>query len=249
MIEWIKSLTLSEWSMLSQLLLTFITFLGIVFSLWLSRQTLKEVQIDRKLRQKPHLAFEPRGQIVYVEFSGGKAIPGVNINYVRKVLSNLPNDIKTIRLKEGLIDSERRAYPFYGCLKNYGLGPALATEVIWIPQKIWIGSESFSIDEKKLSEPIYSSGLNSMPALPEHILPEQQAELSRLPSFIVLDYEKKIKRVDGVLSIEYEDVFGEKHKTVQLFRVFTHYDNEKPQITVTFSDIVKDGSITRYNEE
>jgi len=235
-----SELGLAEYSMLAQILLTVITFIGIITSMWLSVKALKEVQTDRKLRQKPFLGFEPGGHRLSVEFlKVGKTIPGINPEYVQKVFPNLPDDAESVRLKDIPREGGYVEPLFYGHLKNYGLGPALSTEVTWIPKAIWIDSEEFVVDDKKLLEPLYGKELNNMPSIPTHILPGEGAKLSRLPTFVEKDFEKKITRVDGVFEIECEDVFGEKHVTMQEFYLFTGYKSKRPYVHVTFGDFVR----------
>ena len=72
------NLTLQEWSAIAQVVLSAIRFVGIVLSIFLSVRTLREVQADRRQRQRPHLAFEGGGIRLLVEFvKAGSAIPGV----------------------------------------------------------------------------------------------------------------------------------------------------------------------------
>lgn len=144
--------------------------------MWLSTKALREVQNDRKLRQKPYLGFDTGGFRLPIEFvKAGKRIPGLNPAYVEKMFPNLPDDAESVRLK-GIENEDGSIGPrFYGEVTNYGLGPALSTEVTWVPVKIWIGSEEFIISGEKLSEPPYHKDLNSMPTIPSHILPSKQA--------------------------------------------------------------------------
>lgn len=184
-----NELGLAEYSMLAQILLTIITFIGIIISMWLSVKALREVQTDRKLRQKPFLGFEPGGHRLPIEFlKAGKTIPGINPEYVQKVFPDLPDDAESVRLKHIPREGGHVEILLYGHLKNYGLGPALSTEVTWIPKAIWIDSEKFVVDDKKLLEPLYGKELNSMPSIPTHILPGEEAKLSRLPTFVDKDF-------------------------------------------------------------
>jgi hypothetical protein len=234
-----NDLGLPEYALVAEILLTIITFIGIITSIWLSVKALREVQTDRKMRHMPHLAFETGGHLLYVEFKKvGKRIPGINPKYVEKMFPNLPNDAESVRIKDIKKEDGSVEMPEYGRLVNYGLGPALSIEVTWKPEIIWIGSEKFTIDDKKLLEPFYAEELNSMPSDPGHILPGGRAGLTRLPTFVEKDFEKKVSRVEGVLEIECEDVFGEKHKTNQEFHLFTNYRDDKPSIIVTFGDLI-----------
>ena len=235
-----SDLGLNEYSVLAQILVAIVSLVGIITSMWLSIKALREVQTDRKLRQRPYLGFEIGGYDIPVEFrKAGKTIPGIDPDYVRKVFSDMPDDAESIRprQKEGKDGSFELL--FYGQLRNYGLGPALATTVTWVPKEVWFGSEKFALDEKKSQEPQYYEVLNSMPSVASHILPSKEARLARLPTFIEKDYKKKITRVEGVLRIECKDVFGEKHAVSQTFYLFTYYKVDQPYIHVTFGDFAE----------
>lgn len=218
------------------------TFVGVITSLYMSVRALQEVQADRKLRQLPHLVFEPGGHRFPIVFAKpGRRIPGKNPKYVEKVLHDLPEDAEMIRVKDF---PKRKGGPWYfGRLYNYGLGPALDTCITWIPLKIWFGSESFLLDKAKLAEPRYDSMLNSIPAIPAaHIFPSGEAGINGLPAFIYIDVEKKITEVRGMLEIECKDVYGQVHITRQEFLLFTGYKEPEPYIHVTFGDVVKNSS-------
>lgn len=228
---------LAEYGMVAQIAAGVVTAAGVIVSMWLSVKALREVEVDRKLRQKPVLAFEPGGIQLMVEFLRvGWAIPGINPKWAEKAFANIPDAAESVRLRT--IDAEGGTkFQLYGHLANYGLGPALSTKVTWIPQEIWIGSEKFAMDDGKLSEPGYDRSFNTMPSIPSHILPGKKARLSRLPTFIDKDIEKKTKQVTGWLEIRCEDVFGEQHKTVQEFYLLMDYGRTEPCIYVTFGDI------------
>jgi len=205
--------------------------------MWLSVRALREVQKDRKVRQMPHLAFDVGGGSYPIEFvKVGRAVLGIDRECAEEVFSDIPEDAESIDLKSG---PGGKIIFEYGKLRNYGLGTALSTEVTWVPQKIQIGSEIFMIEKDKLLEPRYRKELNCIPSSPSHILPGEVATFVRLPTFIQKDYEKKIKEIEGILSIKCEDIFGDKHITNQEFIIFTDYLSDKPNIHITFGDLVK----------
>jgi hypothetical protein len=227
----VSTLSVQDWGAVAQVAATIITLFGVIGSFWLSVKALREVQTDRKLRQRPHLAFEPGGHKIAVKFvQAGKHIPGVNPAYVAKVFPNLPDNAESVRMVQS----------HYGHLKNYGSGPALLTQITWIPKLVWVGSEKFVLDEKKLSEPSYSRVLNEMPSCPGHIAEGAEATLSRLPTFIEKDIERKITRVEGHFLIECEDVFAQTLSVRQKFHLFARYKEEPPHIHVTFSDLISE---------
>jgi len=231
---------LTEYAMIAQILVAIISFIGIVTSIWLSTRTLREVQTDRKLRQRPYLGFEIGGYEIPIEFQkAGKTIPGIDPDFIQKMFPNIPEDTESIRIKQKKSEHGNPMTLFYGQLRNYGLGPALSTTVTWVPEEIWTGSEKTSPDNKKPLEPQYQQVLNCMPSVPSHILPGKDAGLARLPTFIDKDYNKKITRIEGILKIECKDVFGEKHLATQAFYLFTYYTSDQPHIHVTFGDFVE----------
>jgi hypothetical protein len=230
--------TLNDIALLAQIIVPIIALLGIIVSMWLSVKALREIQTDRKLRQVPHLAFDYGGSGYRIEFSkSGSAVVGINPKYARLVFKDIPKDAESISLKVG---ENGEIIQHYGKLKNYGMGPALSTEVFWIPRSVQIGSEVFEITKSKMVEPQYSKELNCIPASPSHIIAGESAEFFRLPTFIQKDFEKKIKTISGILEIHCEDLFNEVHTTFQEFRISTNYKSDDPHIYITFGDVVKE---------
>jgi hypothetical protein len=235
-----SDLGLNEYGMLAQILLSIVSLVGIVTSMWLSIKALREVQTDRKLRQRPYLGFEIGGYDIPVEFrKAGKTIPGIDPDFVKKVFFDMPDDAESVRLKQKENKDGSVELLFYGQLRNYGLGPALTTTVTWVPEEIWLGSEKFALDKEKSLEPQYQEILNCMPSVPSHILPGKEARLARLPTFVEKDYKRRITRVEGTLRIECKDVFEEKHTVTQTFFLFTYYKSDQPHVHVTFSDFAE----------
>jgi hypothetical protein len=231
---------LTEYSMMAQIVLSIISFVGIVTSIWLSIRALREVQVDRKLRQKPYLGFEIGGYDIPIEFQkAGRTIPGIDPDFVKKMFPDIPEDAESIRIAQKKDKHGNLENTLYGQLKNYGLGPALSTTVTWVPEEIWMGQEKTSLDSNKPSEPQYRELLNCMPPVPSHIMPDKDARLARLPTFIEKDFRKKITRIDGILKIECKDVFREKHLVAQAFYLFTYYASDQPHVHVTFGDFVE----------
>lgn len=92
---------LTEYSMMAQIVLSFVSFVGIVTSIWLSVRALREVQTDRKLRQRPYLGFEIGGYDIAIEFQkAGRTIPGIDPDFVKKMFSDIPEDVESIRIRQ-----------------------------------------------------------------------------------------------------------------------------------------------------
>jgi hypothetical protein len=184
----------------AQIVASIISFVGIVTSIWLSIRALREIQTDRKMRQKPYLGFEIGGYDLPIEFQkAGRTIPGIDPEFVKKMFPDIPDDAESVRIRQKKSNQGNLETVFYGQLRNHGLGPALSTTVTWVPEEVWAGSEKTSPDKEESLEPQYQEVLNCMPSVPSHILPGKDAGLSRLPTFIQKDFRKRITRVDGAL--------------------------------------------------
>lgn len=232
-VNWTFVLTVTD------VLIGLATGIGVIASLWLSVKALREVQEDRAQRQRPYLMFEPAPIRLTVQFRKiGRRVPGINPASAERLFSQMPSSAESIDIATRDRDDGKKQPIFYGRLKNYGLGPAISCTVTWVPQLVQIGTEEFLIDDRKLADAPYLRGLNELPTVPGHIEPGVIAELTRLPTFIVKDWEKKIARVEGVLEIRCEDVFGRSHCTLQEFTIFTGYQESPPCVHVVFSDLV-----------
>lgn len=230
-----ETFSVSEWAALIQAMGAIFTTVGVVASLYLSVRALREVQADRRQRQAPYVQFEQGGYRYPVRFvKGGKRIPGINPAYAEACFPELDDEAESVQLV-----SARHGEPVgIGQMKNFGSGPAFSVKVIWIPQRVVIKSEAFEIDDAKREEPLYSAALNTLPSFPSHLMPGDESGLTRLPTFIVKDVDRKLSRVDGVLKINALDTFGRWHETTQRFIIFPKYNEEPPKVHITFSKVL-----------
>jgi hypothetical protein len=226
--------TLSGASDVAQVIVGAFTVVGVIGSLFLSTRALREVQRDRELRQAPFLAFEGGGWSKTVKFvRAGKAIPGINPAYAARMFPNLRPDAESVRLDAPTIEKAH-----YGRLHNFGSGVALDTHVVWLVEEVVIGQDSFEITDAKRAEPPYSEPLNDLPTDPGHVPAGGAAQLTRLPTLIEKDVDKKISRADGRLRIECTDVAGTSYLFDQAFHLFTGYNETPSWVHVTFSDLL-----------
>jgi hypothetical protein len=234
-----EALTLEDWSNIARVATAIITLVGIIVSIWLSTKALREVQLDRRLRSKPHLAFEIGGWRLPIQFVKiGYHVGGLNPQFVKEVFSNLPEGAESIELKSFLDKGKTHKLFGYGRLQNHGSGSALSTHISWVANEIWVGSEHFDIDDKKRTEPVYRKNLNTWPSLPSNIPANGEASTNSLPTFITKDIDKKITRVNGMFEISCRDIFDTHHIVRQEFHLFTNYRDDPPTVHVTFSDIL-----------
>lgn len=239
----LSALTLSDWTAVIQAAGAIFTAVGVVTSLYLSTRALREVQLDRRHRQMPHLQFERGGYRYSIKFvKAGKRIPGIAPRAVERMFPPLPDDAESVHIDSTNKENGAREIPSIGKLKNFGLGPALSAHVTWVPHRVFVQSESFEIDAQKLREPVYCASLNTMPCVPAHIPPGEQASLTRLPTFIDKDIHRKLSQVDGVLVISAHDVFGQVHEFKQEFTIFMKYTDPQPTFHVTFGDLLPDAA-------
>lgn len=222
-------MTLADWASAA----TIVTGIGVILSIIISIGALREVQKDRRFAARPHLSFEPGGYVVPVEFVRvGRRIPGVDPAAVEAAFPWVGDGAEAVHIK---------GRDFYGDLRNFGAGPALEVSVTWHAGEVGIGSETFGLDGKKRAEPLYGSGFNTMPSVPSHVAPSDTAQLSRLPTFIDKDVERKLKTVEGYLTLLCSDVHGTKHSVHQEFRIRTEYADAEPHVLVTFGDMLPEG--------
>jgi hypothetical protein len=255
--------TIGAWAAIAQVASTVVTGVGVVISLYFSRKALQEAAIDRRLRHKPHLVFTPGGYDIPVEFvRAGRVVPGVDPDYAKKELAHIPDNALSVRIcreperhtsnqllgaddVSATVTRRRLKSPDYGHLCNHGTGPALNTHVTWTANEVWIGSDSFRIDDRKQREAVYTSDFNYMPVVPWNIPAAKEGRLTRLPTFVEKDHERKLTRVDGILEITCDDIFGAAHSFSQEFRVFPRYRKPEPIVTVTFGEVAVPANYTR----
>ncbi|MCE0497690.1 MAG: hypothetical protein LV481_07070 [Methylacidiphilales bacterium] len=234
------ALTLDHAADIAQVVTAIIAFVGVIVTLRIAISTIREMRHDRVLRHRPYLAFNQGGYRYTVAFvEAGKRIPGVNPRYVEKLFPLLPDTALSVHL----VDPPNSVVEV-GHLTNYGVGPALHTEVTWVPHEIRIGDEKFKIDNAKLSEPCYCRELNTMPSYVAHISPGGNTFLTRLPTFIDKDTERKIKEVHGHLHISCLDIFHNRLTSCQEFSIFTYYRETPPKVHITFGNLITDKGIT-----
>lgn len=225
-------MTLEQWAAIAQVAAAIFTFIGVLVSLIVALVAIREVRTDRRVSNAPFLAFEPGGRQYKIEFR--------DVSDEDKKKLRLPADATWI----GLETQDGKIPRLFGTLRNYGPGPAIQSEVTWVPEEIWLGSEKFTLDGEKLSEPKYSREPNTIPASPGHILPNQTAEFFRIPAFISMDFGKQVTKVKGYLDIACFDVFNERHSTRQRFFLATGYEEAPPYIHFTFMDLEVQDSVS-----
>lgn len=218
----------TEWAALGQNASALFAAIGVIASFYMTRRTLREVYRDRETRQRPFIVFSSGGHRINVGFiKAGKAIPGVNPAYVAKIMPHLPDDAESVRIEN-----------MYGKLINFGCGPAIDIKVTWIPEWIRIGIERFDLDSRKLDEPIYSRVLNTIPSWESNLAPQGKTQVTRLPTFLEKDFEKKLTEGGGTIEINYQDVSQRNWCTRQSFYFCTGYKENPPWVHIIFNDIV-----------
>jgi hypothetical protein len=233
------SLNLVDLASVAQVAISIFTVVGVISSLYFSIRALREVQMDRRQKQRPHLSFVSGGYRYPITFvKAGKRIPGVDPKSVERYFPDLSEDAESVRLKSEKNSDDTIEPILVGRLTNYGLGPALEINVTWVAQEVKIGGEKFKIDDSKRQEAAYKSEFNTMPSMTSHLMAEQETGLTRLPTLVEKDVEKKLQRVDGYLLIKCSDVFGTSHEFKQSFHLFTGYEFDNSWCHITFSKLL-----------
>jgi hypothetical protein len=210
-----------------------VTAIGIIVSLTIGVATLRELKAERQHRVRPILRFPNGGQSVPVELSDSSFLPGFNPRFALSATSNRPKGNNRLDAKAD-----------WGNLTNYGSGAAFDAKIAFIYYRIFVAGDCFVLDKMKREEFPYSSNANTIPATPSHLPPREAASFRRLPTPIVVDYERAISRIDAVISIEYEDSFRMKHRTRQAVRIFVDKDEvQRGKITMTFLEEIVGGTV------
>jgi hypothetical protein len=205
-----------------------ITAIGIIVSLTIGIGTLRELRAERLHRVRPILRFPNGGHVIPVELSDSNYLPGFDPRFVLSLTANRPKG-----------NNRLDATSMWGQLTNYGSGAAFDTKIMFLYYRVFVFAECFVIDKMKREEFPYRVSSNTIPASPSHLPPGEAAVFRRLPTPIVVDYERTINRVDAVISIEYEDSFKLKHQTRQAVIIFTdNYRIQKGTISMTFLEEV-----------
>lgn len=108
---------------------------------------------------------------------------------------------------------------FVAKIRNYGAGPALETEVFWVP------AETELVTGKKREYTLLESNNHHNPRTwPAFILPGQSASVNHLPTYLARDLTAQVKQGSGHLRIVCKDRFGDTHEFKHFFTFKTSYE-------------------------
>ncbi|MET7822240.1 hypothetical protein [Micromonospora zamorensis] len=188
----------------------------------------EELQTDRRLRFHPIVVFDKGAVGVPVKLRRfGRRLGGINPKAVEEAFP-----AHTANLE--VIDNTRN----YGSIRNIGAGPALDVHVWWVAEKLHFGGDVFTVDAAKQKERKFGRGFNNLPAVPSILGTDDSAQMTRIPTFLIADFEQKITKIEGVLRITYSDIFGNLLETRQLVRMFVERQGSKLELLVTFADLL-----------
>jgi hypothetical protein len=210
-----------------------ITAAGVLVSLYVGISTLREVRRGRQHSIQPYCLFSTGTQQISVEFSDAGGIPGVDIGPAVRLTKDRPPGKNRADTKH-----------LWGKLRNYGLGPAINTRISLIPYRVFVGKDVFVIDDAQRTGFPYSEIYNSFGVTPSHLAVGGEGLFMRLPTPIVVDYKRRITRLDCVVKIEYEDLYASKYTKFQGLRVFAQRleDPSDPVVILTFLEEMSSAS-------
>lgn len=218
----------SEAAQVAQVIAVPVTALGIIVSLAIGIATLRELKAERLHRVRPILRFPNGGQVIPVELSDSSYLPGFE-----------PQSALSLTRNRQKGNNRLDATALWGNLTNYGGGAAFDAKITFLYYRLFVANDCFVIDQMKRNDFPYAESFNTIPASPSHLPPGQSASFRRLPTPIVVDYERAIRRIDAVIVITYEDSFKLKHETRQAVRVFVDIERiQKGTMTMTFLEEV-----------
>lgn len=203
------------------------TTAGVIISLWIGIGTLRELRNERMQRARPYLLFDGGGYRLPASLDDSGGIPGIDPGFAHKLTRSRPKGNNRLTI-ETLFDN----------LRNHGQGPAIGVSITYIPYRIFMGSECFVIDEAKRREPVYSRDYNSVGSMPDHISPGGTGRFGRIPTALVVDFDRRISQMDCIVEIACKDLFKNEFLAYQGLRIFVGTDpaNAKPYVHMVFLD-------------
>jgi hypothetical protein len=209
----------------AQVISTVLLAIGILASLWIGIYTLREVRSDRIHAIRPKVIFDRGGEILKCEFNADQGIMGIDPKHSAELLKDKPPNATFCVPKSS-----------WGKLSNHGNGSALNVSVTILARKVRRGGEEFPVDDKKLADFPYSRDFNTMPAIPSNIEPGNSAKLSRIPTPVHVDFERTLTNMECVAEINYENIYGNRYKTLQQLYVSVDRKIAESEITMTLGE-------------
>jgi hypothetical protein len=202
-----------------------ITAAGVLVSLYIGICTLGEIRKGRQHSITPFCLFPTGAQRVLVEFDDSSGIPGIEISLATRLNRDRPPGKNRITANNP-----------WGKLQNFGMGPAVNTKISLLAYRVFMGEEVFVVDESKRTDFPYAEIYNRIPAHPSHLAVGKEAVFMRLPTPIVVDFKRRMTRLDFVVIIAYRDLFGNSYQKFQGLRAFCNYldDSSEPYLVLTF---------------
>lgn len=203
------------------------TLVAVAFSIYIANQARNEVRIDRRLKIFPIVVFKPGGHgLSIMRHPFNYRIGGCNPAAVEDDFRGLPADGQ-------VIDNDK----FYGEIHNIGAGPALNTLIEFIPEVITMGNDSFRVSDEKRTEARYSTPYNIFPSWDSILVAGAESSLTRVPTFVYLDFDDRMNNVEGRLNITYSDVAGVEHTSVQEFSYCNDLINGERHYLISFGQL------------
>jgi hypothetical protein len=194
-------------------------------SIWVGVNALRNAQEDRLIKTRPKILFNLGAQVISMQCTKGKAIPGIDRAEARKALVDLDDNLE-LNIPNGPVSG-----PF-----NHGNGQAFNIEMWFVPETVTRGGEKFRIEQERISQFPYAKGWNTFPANPSRLQTGEQALFHRIPTVIVVDYQKTLQNVTGRMYLECKDGEGRIYNTVQPVTFFVEYGDKTNgrHLTISF---------------
>lgn len=181
------------------------------------------------MRFHPILLFEPGGHVLDIErIRFNHRVSGIDPGVVQATLGHLDAAAFVLHVRRN-----------YGRLKNIGVGPAFDVRVIWESIEIVRADDLSDRSPRTLLDVQYPEAWNSLPVVPAIVEPGGHAELTRIPSFLYLDFEQSINEVSGDVRIVYRDITGRVLESRQRFIFWTRKAGDEQEVSygVTFRGV------------
>lgn len=215
-----------EASDIAQVIMTGLTGVGIVTSVWIGVQSVLEAKKTRIHQSLPRLLFDRGGTTIRCQLKEARGIMGLHAAVSAKYTKDAP-------------PGARSCVPIqdWGRLVNHGNGSAFSVTLIFLCCQMRRGNSTTRVlfDEWKTFP--FGLDYNTVPG--GHLSPGGTATFRRIPTPIFVDYDGKLEELDVALVLRYADIEGHDYQTIQECHVSVDRTDNEAELTFVFGDELK----------
>ena len=199
--------------------------IGVISTAYFSIRTLRLSQKSAALSHQPKLLFGLGSQVVTAKFIDAASIPGISPRDTNAYLNTIPSGSKFLLPLSPI-----------GNLTNIGKGTAAEVKLTFAVQSIERNEQEILIySEKEKNKFEYALENNTFVLEPSSLEAGNEGKIYRIPTPIVVDYEKSLSKISGVMTVYYKDMLGGLHRTRQSCVIMIEYrDDDSAELNFAF---------------